>query len=253
MPGTGDTMQKLIFNFLLGCLVLAGLNLSAQRVLLAETVDTTGEIPRFGPNRAFYLYPLIKFGVFTPPYENGGVVDLWSSTLSYEIRSKVKLCSWNAVVFDLGYRCDRFSINQDDTSYLPTYTGRHKRERLSTHNFTMTFCDRINFGRRGNIQGIYLDFGIYGDLVVRAAHLAVDEYYDSNSPSAGHVKIKVKNTRLPFINDLNYGLTARFGWEWGSAFVMYRLSELIRDNPPLTAYPDMPFLSAGMEFYFVAY
>lgn len=246
-------MRKLIFSFIVAFCIVLPSESDAQRLLLHENVDTTNEIPTFGPNRTWYVYPLIKFGVFTPPYEKGGVTNFWSTTASYEIRTKLKLLKWNALVFDIGYRGDRFIINQNDTSYLPTYSGRHKRERLSTHNATIAVCDRINFGRRGNIQGIYCDIGLYADYVMRSAHLAVDEYYDSNSPVAGHAKVRVKTTRLQFINEINYGITARFGWEWGSAFVMYRMTDLIEDNLPDTDYPDMPFLSVGMEMYFVSY
>lgn len=245
-------MQRRSFNILLVLATFCCTQVAAQRTVLSEVVDTAQEIPTFGPNRSIYLFPLVKIGLFTPPYEKGGVVNYWSGTVSYEIRTKAKICSWNALVLDVGYRCDRFSISQDDTSYLPTYSGKHKRERLSTHNITFALCDRINFGRRGNIQGIYLDFGFYGDYVARAAHFYVEEFYDSNSPAAGHTKLKVKNTDLPFINRLNYGLTVRYGWEWGSIFAMYRMTDLVND-PPLTDYPDMPRISAGMEMYFVAY
>jgi hypothetical protein len=246
-------MQKRnITSFLLASLMLLVTQLAAQRVLLSESVDTVNEVPMFGPNRSVFVYPLVKIGVFTPPYEKGGVVNFWSSTVSGELRTKAKICRWNALVLDVGYRCDRFILSQDDTSYLPTYSGKHKRERLSTHNITFSLCDRINFGRRGNIQGIYLDFGFYGDYVARAAHFYVEEFYDSNSAAAGHTKLKVKNTDLPFINRLNYGFTARFGWEWGSVFAMYRMTDLIMD-PPLTEYTDMPNISAGVEMYFVSY
>ena len=246
-------MQKRNFSFLLALLLLFPLWAGAQNVLLRETPDTLPEVPMFGPNRSVYVYPLVKIGLFTPPYEKGGITNFWSSTVSGEVRTKAKICKWNALVLDIGYRCDRFIISQKDTSYLPTYSGKHKRERLSTHNVTFSLCDRINFGRRGNIQGIYLDFGFYGDYVVRAAHFFVEEYYDSNSPVAGHVKLKVRNTDLPFINRLNFGLTARYGWEWGSVFAMYRISDLIIDQPPLTEYPDMPFISVGVEMYWVVY
>jgi hypothetical protein len=245
-------MQRLIFSFLLVYCILP-FHAEAQRILLDENVDTVRAIPRIGPNRLFYAYPVIKAGLIAPPYEKGAKTNFWSSSVSYEIRNKLKLWSWNALVFDFGYRCDRFLLNQDDTSQLPTYSGRHKRERISTHNLSLSLCDRINFGRRGNIQGIYVDFGVYGDYVMRAAHFYVDEHYDSNSPVAGHTKIKVKNTQLQFINRWNYGATARFGWEWGSAFVMYRLSDLVKDNVPSVNYPELPRLSVGMEMYFVAY
>lgn len=241
-------MQKQIISVLLAFLLGLTGELYAQRILVEEYVDTSREIPRFGRNRLFYAHPLVKIGLFAPIYEAGGKTNLLTTTVSYETRMKLKLLSWNALVFDVGYRCDRFLINQDDTSKLPTYNGRHKRERLSTQNVTFAVCDRINFGRRGNILGIYVDFGVYGDWAVRAAHLYVDEYYDSNSAVATHVKSRVKFTHLQYINRFNYGLTVRCGWEWASVFAMYRMSDLIRDTPD-TDYPDLPKLSVGIEMY----
>lgn len=242
-------MQRLIFKIILACCVLYTGGLSAQKVLVHENPDTTGKIPVFGRNRLLYAHPLVKIGVFAPIYEKGGRTNLLSTSVSGELRGKFKICKWNALTLDVGYRCDRWLINQDDTSYLPTYTGsRHKRERLSTQNITFAFCDRINFDRRGNILGLYVDLGVYGDYAFRAAHVYSDEYYDSNSPVATHVKTRVKLTHLQYINRFNYGLTARIGWEWASVFAMYRVTDLIIDQPQ-TDYPDMPRLVIGIEMY----
>ena len=242
-------MQKLVFKILLALCVVQSGSLVAQRVLLHEEPDTTGEIPMFGKNRSVYVHHLMKIGVFAPLYETGAETNFWSTSVSSELRCKAKICSWNALVLDFGYRCDRFVINQKQTKLLPGFSGNHKRERLSLHNISFALCDRINFGRRGNILGIYMDFGFYGDYAFRAAHLYVDEFYDSNSPAAVHTRTRVKNTQLQYVNRLNYGLTARFGWEWASVFAMYRMTELITDNPPLTEYPDMPKLVIGIEMY----
>lgn len=243
-------MQRLIFKIALAFCVLSSGEVYAQKVLVHEEPDTTGEIPQFGRNRAFYAHPLCKLGVFAPIYEHGGRTNLFSTSVSMEVRAKAKICSWNALTLDVGYRCDRWLINQEDTAYLPTYTGgRHKRERFSTQNVTFALCDRINFDRRGNILGLYFDYGFYGDYAFRAAHVYADEYYDSNSAVATHVKNRVKLTHLQYVNRLNYGFTVRFGWEWASVFAMYRVTDLIVDHPPLTDYADMPRLVIGMEMY----
>jgi hypothetical protein len=169
--------------------------------------------------------------------------------LSAELRTKAKICSWNALVLDFGYRCDRYGIGKNDASGIPGFGNAHKRERLSLHNMSFALCDRINFGRRGNILGIYTDFGFYGDLLFRGAHLMVDEYYDSNSEFAERTIERTKQTHLPFLSRFNYGFTARFGWEWGSIFAMYRINELVVDRPPITVYSDFPRLTAGVEMY----
>lgn len=242
-------MLKLIFKiFVALCLVQSG-DLVAQRVLVHEEPDTSGEVPMFGRNRSVYVHQLFKIGMIAPLFETGAKTSLMSTSLSCELRTKAKICSWNALVLDFGYRCDRYVMDQDQTKLLPGFFGNHKRERLSAHNISFSFCDRVNFGRRGNILGIYLDAGFYGDYVFRATHLYVDEYYDSNSPAAAHSRIRVKNNQLQYVNRLNYGLTARLGWEWGSFYAMYRINELVNDHPPLTEYPDLPKLVIGIEMY----
>jgi hypothetical protein len=246
-------MKNCSYNILIAVALLLSVHLGAQRVVMQETPDTTGEIPSFGPNRAIFFYPLMKFGTFVPVYEDGMYLNPWSSAVSYEFRTKAKICNWNSLILDIGYRCDRFSIKESADHTIPFFGTQSKRSRLSMHNITFSLCDRINFGRRANIQGIYLDFGFYGDYIFRSSHLTVYEYYDSNSVGGDHVKSKVRATRLPYINQLNYGFTARFGWEWGSFFGMYRMTDLIVNPDPFTPWPDMPRITIGMEWYYVSY
>lgn len=226
-------------------------NLMAQRVLVNEEPDTSSDIPMYGKNRSVYTHVLVKLGGFVPLEDDGLFLQPWNSSVSVEFRTKAKICRWNALVLDIGYRCDRFVIEEDTAQVIPFLGLDHKRERISCHNVTFSLCDRINFGRRGNILGIYLDYGFYGDYIFRSSHLTVDEYYDSNSISGRHVKMKARSTRLAYINQLNYGLTARFGWEWGSVFGMYRMTDLILDPSPFDPWPDMPKLVVGVEMYFV--
>ncbi len=246
-------MQKPICNIALLLCIFCTVHLSAQRILVHEAPDTSAEIPSFGPNRAIFYYPLIKMGLFAPVYDKGMYLNPWCTSFSYELRTKAKICKWNSLVLDVGYRCDRFSIKENPDHTIPFFGTQCKRSRLSSHNVTFTLCDRINFGRRANIQGIYLDLGFYGDYVFRSSHYTVYEYYDSNSTSGDHVESTVRATKLPYINRLNYGFKASFGWEWGSFYGMYRMTDLIQDPNIYTPWPDMPKLSLGMEWYFVSY
>jgi hypothetical protein len=244
-------MQRSIFKILVVFCTLCSADVLAQRTVVQESPDTSGEIPLYGKNRAMYVHQLVKIGMFAPVYDEGMFLNPWATSLSYELRTKAKICSWNALVLDVGYRCDRFPIKEDTAHMIPFYGSNHKRARVSCHNITFSLCDRINFGRRGNILGIYLDLGFYGDYLFRSSHLVVDEHYDSNAQGAQHYVNKLRMTRLSYINQLNYGLTARFGWEWGSVYGMYRMTDLILDPDALTSWPDMPKLVVGVEMYFV--
>lgn len=244
-------MRRSVFKILLVLCIVLPAAVSAQRRLVEEMPDTSGEIPLYGKNRAIYLHQVVKLGAFMPVYDEGMFLNPFCTAMSYEFRTKAKICSWNALVLDIGYRCDRFSIDPDTSHIIPFYKANHKRARVSCHNLTFSLCDRINFGRRGNILGIYLDYGFYGDYVFRSSHLIVDEYYDSNAIGPRHVVNKSRMTKLAYINQLNYGLTARFGWEWGSFYGMYRMTDLILDPDAFTSWPDMPKLAVGIEFYLI--
>lgn len=222
-------------------------NLPPSPVLLSKTVDTTGEIPRIGPNRLFYYTPLCQFGEMPGPQVYGAQTNWWSCSLSYGMRMKLKLFWWNALVTDISYRYDRFSIRQDIPKHLPLGTMNHQRERISIHNFSMVFCDRINFHKRGDVLGSWIDLGVYGDWAFRNADVFVDRHYDSNSTSGYEYKTKTKIAKLPYLEKMNYGLTVRMGWTYGGIFACWRMNNLINMETPNNR--DLPKLTIGIEFY----
>ncbi len=155
-------MNRTCFKPLLVLLfVLAFLPAGAQRVLFTDEPDTTNEIPTFGPNRLWYVQPVMGFGAMPGPQHYGMQTNWWSSSFTYTIRTKLKLAPWEALVFDLGYRYDRFSIRQDTPKLSPLIAARHQRERISVHDLSAAFCNRINFRpRSGNVLGTWLDLGV---------------------------------------------------------------------------------------------
>lgn len=231
------------------CLLLCWfLPATAQRPVVSVEIDTSGETDNYGPNRGFYMHGYTQLGLYTGPYDAGLKTNWWAGALNYGIRSKIKLATWESLIFDVAYRYDRFSINQKQTKAMPLGPAQHQRERISVHNLGGAFCNRINFNRRGNVLGYWLDFGVYGDWSFRTTNVYLDQHYDSNSPSGYRYKNKTKISRLPYINNLNYGFTVRTGWEYAGVFANYRVSDLIKDSSTAN-YGDLPRLLIGIEFY----
>lgn len=240
-------------------LILPGIRLAAQfdifpgekrrttnHMLVSNEVDTSGKISKFGPNRLFYIAPYGTFGMMLMPQVYGAQTNWWSTSLTYGARSKLKLFYWNALVLDVAYRYDRYSIRQNTPKLPPLITANHVRERISLHNFTVAFCDRINFRRRGNVLGSWLDLGVYADHVMRSANVYVDRHYDSNGTSGYSFKTKTTIARLPYIDKLNYGFTMRFGGDYYSFFAQYRVNSLFTTDTPNDR--DLPKLMIGMSF-----
>lgn len=221
----------------------------AQRVLLEERVDTSGVIPRQGPNRFFFAHGLGRIGLLTGPQEYGMQTNWWSASITYGARMKFKLWSWDALVVDFGYHFDNYSLRKKQPSLPPFYPHDHQRARLGVNNLTFAFCDRINFGRRGNVMGTWLDLGVYGDWAFHSAYVYVDQYYSSTSPYGGRFKAKTHVTRLPYLAGLNYGFTAHFGNDSYGIFVNYRVNDFITNPGAGTNYHDLPRLMIGIETY----
>jgi hypothetical protein len=220
----------------------------SHRILLTRDVDTTGEIPFYGPNRLFFAHGLAQLGGKPGPQYYGAQTNWWSYSLEYGLRMKLKLWSWESLTMDIGYRYDRFSLRMDTPRLAPLDNTHHQREKISLHNFSGAFCERINFGKRGNVMGTWLDIGVYGDWAFRTGDVYVDQHYDSNSPSGYRYKSKTKINRLPYMEKINYGFTARLGGDYVGIFAMWRWNDLIKQSYT-SSERDLPKLTIGIEVY----
>lgn len=220
--------------------------LKKHHVLVSQEVDTSGKISKYGPNRLFFMSFYSHFGFMPGPQVYGAQTNWWSTSLAYGLRMKLKLFYWNALVMDVTYRYDRYSIRQNTPKLPPLGTSQHVRERISLHNFSVAFCDRINFRRRGNVLGNWMDFGVYADNIFRSTNVFVDRHYDSNDPAGRSYKVKSTIVGLPYIEKINYGVTVRVGGEFNSFFMQYRVNDLFNYNSPNDR--DLPKIIVGMSF-----
>lgn len=218
----------------------------AQTVVVSRDVDTTGKISNFGPNRLFYFSTLGQLGAKPGPQVYGAQTNWWSSSIAYGVRGKLKLCYWNSLVMDVDYRYDRFSMRQKTPKLPPLISTVHQRERISLHNISFAFCDRINFKRRGNVLGNWLDLGVYADQVFRSANVFLDQHFDSNSPNGYRFKSKTTITRLPYIEKFNYGVTVRLGFGEAGFFAQWRINSLFKYDSENNR--DLPKLTVGVEY-----
>ncbi len=212
----------------------------AQKVLLSEEPAADTLQPVWGQNRRHYAHVFMGMYFATPPETKGGsVVYGLSNAFGMGLRYKYKLSKFCAFGTDLYYYKSVFNVLQDSKKLLPN-SILHEKERYIFNSAGLSVFQRINFGRRGNILGKYLDVGVHGLLNVATRYHVRDKV---NGPSE-FVDSYFKNPG--YIKDFQYGLLLRAGWNNFALEANYRLSDMFSkiNNSSL---PETPRLSVGLD------
>ena len=219
------------------------INVKSQIVLLHEDVKADSVVSRFGPNRTHYLQMYYGAGFILGNSDSTGAdIKPWKSYyLSAGFRYKLKLGKYYAIGLDAAYQYNSFRLKQNPTNFLPD-TFLHKKERLNFHNLSASFFNRINFKKRGDIIGNYLDFGCYADYIFSSTH------YYRDATVLGNVsrETAVHEHKLQYVNNYDYGFFARIGWEGFAFWGQYRVSDLFDKNYNIK-YPELPRIFIGIE------
>lgn len=218
-------------------------SVNSQIVLLHEDVKSDTVETRYGPNRTHYLQVFYGGGfIFGPSDSAGATTKPWKSYyLSGGLRYKLKLGNYYAIGLDVYYQFNSYRLKQSPDNFLPD-TLTHKREKLNFHNVSAALFSRINFKKRGDIIGNYMDLGGYADYVFGSTHY----YRDADATGSTSQETAVRKHKLSYVNDYTYGIFARYGWDGFAFWGQYRLSDLFNNNFPVK-YPELPRIFIGIE------
>jgi hypothetical protein len=215
--------------------------LHAQKVLLEQHLSKDTVADFFGPNLKHFMHFNIGFGFVSGNQAKGAQVEYGRSTsFLFGIRYKRKISNYYAVGFCLDYNNINYSFKQDSSKLFPDNT-LHYREFLKINNFNLELYNRLNFDKRGNYIGKYLDLGFYGNLPFSSTH----QYHD-NKVVASANKTKVINSGLKYLSSYNYGLTARLGSNRLAVYLNYRLSNQFKTYK-LSSYDELPRIIVGLQ------
>ena len=130
-------------------------------------------------------------------------INSWkSSYFDFGFRYKLRLFEYNAVGFQISYDRYSFRLKYEDNNLLPIVI--HDKDRLITNNLGLGVFDRINFGKRGDFLGNYLDIGAYGEFAFSRKH-----WYKAEQPNSEILEAELK--KLKSVEKLNYGVFANLG------------------------------------------
>ncbi len=210
---------------------------SAQEVLLERdpAADTTKET--FGPNRKHFLHGTMAGGMVTGPKNPGARLKTWGNyTLALGLRYKLRISNYYAIGFEGSISTITCNMRQEEGKFLPD-TIMHKKERLNWMFLNIGFFNRINFYKRGNIVGNYLDLGITGSYCPSFVHFTMDKTPDGRT-------LRIRERGLDYFSPFNYSVFARVGFNKTAITASCRLSSLFKSG---YNYPNIAPVSITIE------
>lgn len=228
--------MKVFFTIIL--ISLLSVNAFSQEILLKQNVKADSVRPTRGPNLKNYLHGYLGAGF--PLYTNEGysyTKPILSSSFDFGIRYKRKITNFLAVGADLGIIASSYKIKQEEGKKVPDII-LNKKEKFQINMLVGSAFIRTNVGRRGNYIGNYLDLGGFGGWNMIKKHVTVNQ-------NLAEERVKVVKTRLKYIDDFSYGLSARLGSNRYAITASYRLSDIFKTSSSMA---ELPHLNLGFEY-----
>ena len=229
-------MNKITLIF--ACFIVLSMHGFAQEEILEmnPAVDTIEPVK--GPNRKHFVHPFMSFGLCIDAGETGAQVKQPRvDQFSLGIRYKRRVAEHFAWGWDLAYNVNDFSLKQNLIKTTPD-TFLYDRQRMIFYNAQVGLYVRINYGKRGNTLGKYIDLAGYGDAVI--AHTLYTKYHLLDNSV-----VRSRRSGLGYFQRLNYGAQVRFGFNKIIVYGQYRLSDMFYKTEN---FAELPRIIAGIQF-----
>ncbi len=220
------------------CLLVLSMSVCAQEEILEmnPAVDTIEPVK--GPNRKHFVHPFMSFGMCVDVGETGAQVKQPRvDQFSFGIRYKRRLAEHFAWGWDLAYNVNDFSLKQDLIKTTPD-SFLYDSQRMIFNIAQAGLFLRINYGKRGNTLGKYIDLAGYGDVVF--AHTLLTKYHLLDNSV-----VRSRRSGLGYFQRLNYGAQVRFGFKKVIIYGQYRLSDMFYKPEN---FAELPRIIAGFQF-----
>ncbi|MFM9983890.1 MAG: outer membrane beta-barrel protein [Flavobacteriales bacterium] len=238
----------------LGLVVFPCLQSIAQRVIFKK--DVIEQVKRVyedstGPNGKIFCHAFLGLGMIIPVNESDSAAiseNGKSNQFYFGFREKFKLNNTFALNLELIYIHQKFHIRQDEKINIFSPGIIQDVQKFNTNSIGLGGSLRINYGKRGNVIGRYIDLG--GDF----GYVFSNRIYTRNkvaaSTNGGAEKIKSSLHKLDFVNPLIYFVNARIGFNHFAFFARYRVNDQFKKSDNFYAIglvPELPRISIGLE------
>lgn len=242
------TIRTIIISMLFFCFSIGNGRGWAQTILLEQDVNADTLSPTAGPNMKNYTHSYFRYGFVLGKSDSAGteIKPGYSNEFTFGVRYKRRVSNFYSLGFDVFYNNINYHLKQDSSKIFPNPV-LHKKEKLAYNNFGAEIYNRINFGKRGNIIGNFIDLGGYGEWGFTIKHFYRDELAVAQTGASVR---DVTNKRLLYTNNLNYGAAARFGIGRYVIYGKYRLSDIFKEDYLAQTglnYAELPRIIVGIE------
>lgn len=227
-------------KFIIFVIIFTGLAVEGftQTVLMEDKVKDYMILGKVGPNLKRFDYLNIGIGLILPVNDTSANI-LIPSSYYYTIgfRHKTKINNYLAVGLDVNYNYSQYGLRQDSRKTIPD-SIQHNKQNLRFNKFGLGGYIRLNFNKRGNNLGKYMDLGAMADATVSATNFTKD-YKDGYT-------IKTYKRGMKTYETFNYNLIARLGFNKLVFSASYRMLSMYKKSY-FVAGTELPPLSVGLE------
>jgi len=230
-------IKKMKKYFLLLSILILGLTTNSQTVLLEQDVYKDTLEKKVGPNLRHFHHLYLSFGFMSKQSDKGADIKFGNSTFfDFGYRYKLKICNHYALGTDFNMGFYGYNLKQTNFKTLPD-TLLNDKETFNFNNLSLGLYQRINFGRRGNYVGNFLDLGCYGLFNYSLVHFTQNTMADKSI-------VEQRTRKLGYYNMLGWGINARLGFNRYIFTAQYRMSDYFKKN---YNYPELSRLSIGFQ------
>ena len=235
-PAEATRRGLVLLGLLAGALPAA----RAPQVLVQANVANDTVKTTFGPNRRYFGHAYLGYGLLAGPAGTGAAVryGLGSAELRAGGRLKVRFSQTLALSADLGYAYQRYNLAQNGQKLVPAPT-LHRSESVALHQLYSELSLRLNYGRRGNAVGRYVDLLAGGGWVAGTSHTTDDD------PASGIASVGTTEWGLSYVRRWWGGVGGRVGVDRYALTARYRLSPVFAAG--YAAWPELPRWTLGVE------
>lgn len=212
------------------CFSFSSLPVIAQGPLMSRVVAEDTSLGDRGQNLRKYNHWFVNLGFLTPHSNNHYVKYGLSNELGFGYRTKRKISEHYAIGLDFSYQYRNYSLKN-----LVKYPGVDSlnvtRERYVQRGIQVDFYQRINYGKRGNFLGKYVDLVVWGELPFWNFHTYKFSMPVSQNAYGKNGKITLRN--FNWDETFLYGVQLRIGFNKNILYANYRLSNLFTGSSGL--------------------
>ena len=218
----------------IGLLVVAlwsVLLVDAQTLMLHENInDYDFKRPAYGANMKNYTHWFLGYSLVGEQTDGIGADVVYGSSSEQVVgwRYKYRLGDFFAVGTDLMYSHVVFDIDQNAQKVFPS-TDFHKREKIKLNKLGTDLYFRLNFGRRGNTIGKFVDFAAFANWNYDRKYIVTDDL-DGTAADNYAIENRFVYKKINYIEEFEYGLKFRMGINRWVITAEYRASDLFTSD-----------------------